>query len=92
MQSYFSKDHIFSPLGITSASFYFTPDFKARNLPLAVRDSENKLVPFNNQIEIIDRDPEKSNAPSGYPGIRLLFSPSQCPFRRSGALLGEIFL
>ncbi|KAJ6512155.1 hypothetical protein C8R47DRAFT_683474 [Mycena vitilis] len=38
------KDHISSPLRITSASFCSTPDLKKCLLPLSVRGSENKLI------------------------------------------------
>ncbi|KAJ7153078.1 beta-lactamase/transpeptidase-like protein [Mycena crocata] len=59
LDQYF-KDHIFAPLGITSASFYLTSALKKRLLPLAVRDSEKKLVPWAGQLDIINQDPEKS--------------------------------
>ncbi|KAJ7809167.1 beta-lactamase/transpeptidase-like protein [Mycena leptocephala] len=38
LERYF-QDHIFSPLGITSASFYLTPPLKDRLLPLAQRNA-----------------------------------------------------
>ncbi|KAJ7168538.1 beta-lactamase/transpeptidase-like protein [Mycena filopes] len=36
LEQYF-QDHIFAPLGITSASFYLTPNLKERLLPLSYR-------------------------------------------------------
>ncbi|KAJ7243764.1 beta-lactamase/transpeptidase-like protein [Mycena rebaudengoi] len=39
LDTYF-KDHIFSPLGITSATFYLTPALKERLLPLSFRNPE----------------------------------------------------
>ncbi|KAJ7935551.1 beta-lactamase/transpeptidase-like protein [Mycena leptocephala] len=63
------KDHIFSPLGIRSASFYLTADLKERLLPLSVRYSQDKLVKWNNQVEIINQDPEKTNVHFGGVGL-----------------------
>ncbi|KAF7346174.1 Acyltransferase mlcH [Mycena sanguinolenta] len=64
-----SKDHIFSPLNITSPSFYLTADLKERLLPLSVRNSENKLEKWTNQVEIINRDPEKTAVHLGGVGL-----------------------
>ncbi|KAJ7171795.1 beta-lactamase/transpeptidase-like protein [Mycena crocata] len=55
--------------GITSASFYLTPDLKKRLLPPAIRDSENRLVPWAGQFDIIDQDPEKPNVHFGGVGL-----------------------
>ncbi|KAJ6584872.1 beta-lactamase/transpeptidase-like protein [Mycena capillaripes] len=68
LDQYF-KDHIFSPLGITSASFYLTPDLKERLLPLSIRDAENNLVRWNHQVEIINQDPETTNVHFGGVGV-----------------------
>ncbi|KAJ6508938.1 beta-lactamase/transpeptidase-like protein [Mycena sanguinolenta] len=68
LDQYF-KDHIFSPLNITSPSFYLTADLKERLLPLSVRNSENKLEKWTNQAEIINRDPEKTNVHFGGVGL-----------------------
>jgi len=68
LDQYF-KDHISSPLGIRSASFYLTADLKERLLPLSVRDSQDKLVKWNNQVEIINQDPEKTNVHFGGVGL-----------------------
>ncbi|KAJ7784703.1 beta-lactamase/transpeptidase-like protein [Mycena metata] len=51
LDQYF-KDHIFSPLGITSATFHLTPDLKKRLMPLSVRAGDN-LEQYNGQIKII---------------------------------------
>ncbi|KAJ7645479.1 beta-lactamase/transpeptidase-like protein [Mycena polygramma] len=68
LEQYF-KDHIFSPLGITSASFYLTPDLKKRLLPLSVRDSENKLVKWDHQVETVNQDPETVKVHFGGAGL-----------------------
>ncbi|CAK5277363.1 unnamed protein product [Mycena citricolor] len=41
-----SKEHIFEPLGISTASFHLTPETKARLLPLHQRNSEGAIVPW----------------------------------------------
>ncbi|KAF8208802.1 beta-lactamase/transpeptidase-like protein [Mycena galopus ATCC 62051] len=64
-----NKDHIFSPLGITSPSFYLTADLEERLLPLSVRNSQNELEKWINQVEIINRDPEKTNVHFGGVGL-----------------------
>ncbi|KAJ7043996.1 beta-lactamase/transpeptidase-like protein [Mycena alexandri] len=64
LDQYF-KEHIFSPLGITSASFHLTPDLKERLLPLSFRVGEN-LEKFNDQVKII---PEKTNVNFGGVGL-----------------------
>ncbi|KAJ7758526.1 beta-lactamase/transpeptidase-like protein [Mycena maculata] len=68
LDQYF-KDHIFSPLGLTSASFYLTQDLKERILPLSIRDSEKKLTRWDNQVPIIDQDPQKTNVHFGGVGL-----------------------
>ncbi|KAJ6557362.1 beta-lactamase/transpeptidase-like protein [Mycena vulgaris] len=68
LDQYF-KDHIFSPLGITSASFYLTPDLKERMLPLSIRDSEGKLAKWIDDPPIINQDPEKTNVRLGGVGL-----------------------
>ncbi|KAJ6512901.1 beta-lactamase/transpeptidase-like protein [Mycena sanguinolenta] len=55
LEQYF-QDHIFSPLGITSASFYLTPSLKDRLLPLAQRN-ENGVVERWNAPPVFDQDP-----------------------------------
>ncbi|KAJ7696044.1 beta-lactamase/transpeptidase-like protein [Mycena rosella] len=57
LDQYF-KDHIFSPLGITFASFRLTPDLKERLLPLYIRDSEDKLARWISKPPTINQDPE----------------------------------
>ncbi|KAJ7288458.1 beta-lactamase/transpeptidase-like protein [Mycena rebaudengoi] len=67
LDQYF-KDHIFSPLGITSASFYLTPALKQKLLPLSYRNSERKLERWDGQMPLIDQDPEKTNVHFGGAG------------------------
>ncbi|KAJ7459735.1 beta-lactamase [Mycena latifolia] len=68
LDQYF-KDHIFGPLGITSPSFYLTPDLKERMLSLCVRDSQGKLARWDNRYKLIDQDPEKTNVHFGGVGL-----------------------
>ncbi|KAJ7852088.1 beta-lactamase [Mycena olivaceomarginata] len=56
LEQYF-QDHIFSPLGITSASFYLTPRLKNRLLPLAQRNAESGLVEKWSRPILFERDP-----------------------------------
>ncbi|KAJ6631566.1 beta-lactamase/transpeptidase-like protein [Mycena sp. CBHHK59/15] len=68
LDQYF-KDHIFTPLGITSASFYLTPALKERLLPLSFRNSEGTLERWNNQVTIMPQDPEQTNVHFGGAGL-----------------------
>ncbi|KAF7336874.1 hypothetical protein MVEN_02123700 [Mycena venus] len=45
LEQYF-QDHIFAPLGITSASFYLTPPLKSRLLPLSYRNKSGGVEPW----------------------------------------------
>jgi len=53
------KEHIFSPLGITSASFYLTPELKKKSVPLVFREPDGKIVPWASQVPLIVQDPEQ---------------------------------
>ncbi|KAF8065112.1 beta-lactamase/transpeptidase-like protein, partial [Lyophyllum atratum] len=53
------KEHIFTPLGITSASFYLTPDLKTKSVPLVFREPDGKIVPWDSQVPIMVQDPEQ---------------------------------
>ncbi|KAJ6561998.1 beta-lactamase [Mycena capillaripes] len=55
LEQYF-QDHIFSPLGITSASFYLTPPLKDRLLPLASRNKSG-LVERRSGLPVFDQNP-----------------------------------
>ncbi|KAF7374585.1 hypothetical protein MSAN_00343100 [Mycena sanguinolenta] len=55
LEQYF-QDHIFSPLGITSASFYLSPPLKDRLLPLAQRN-ESGVVERWNRPSVFDQNP-----------------------------------
>lgn len=87
LDQYF-KDHIFSPLSITSASFYLTSDLKERLLPLYVRNSQDELEKWNNQVEIIiNQDPEKSRTASVcFQDFYLAILNSEHPLRGSGTV------
>ncbi|KAJ7095985.1 beta-lactamase/transpeptidase-like protein [Mycena belliarum] len=71
LEQYF-KDHIFAPLGITSASFYLTPDLKERMLTMSVRNSEGKVTRHTNspnEPQLMNQDPEKTNMHFGGVGL-----------------------
>ncbi|KAJ6492582.1 beta-lactamase/transpeptidase-like protein [Mycena vitilis] len=55
LEQYF-KDHIFAPLGITSASFYLTPELKDRLLPLAYRTKSGVIENWKGPSPV-DHDP-----------------------------------
>ncbi|KAJ7261704.1 beta-lactamase/transpeptidase-like protein [Mycena haematopus] len=55
LEQYF-QDHIFSPLGITSASFYLTPPLKDRLLPVAQRNKSGVVERWTGPF-VFDRDP-----------------------------------
>jgi hypothetical protein len=54
-----SKNHILSPLGITSLSFYLTPDLKDRVIQMSFRGVDGKVVPWADQYTLPDQDPSK---------------------------------
>jgi len=53
------KEHIFHPMGITSASFYLTPDLKEKAVPLTYREPDGNIVPWASQLPISVQDPEQ---------------------------------
>ncbi|KAJ7721020.1 beta-lactamase/transpeptidase-like protein [Mycena metata] len=55
LEQYF-QDHIFAPLGITSASFYLTPPRKERLLPLSYRTKSGVIESWKGP-PVIDQDP-----------------------------------
>ncbi|KAJ6578097.1 beta-lactamase [Mycena capillaripes] len=55
LEQYF-QDHIFAPLGITSASFYLTPALKDRLLPLSYRTKSGVIERWK-RPSVIDQDP-----------------------------------
>ncbi|KAJ6578099.1 beta-lactamase/transpeptidase-like protein [Mycena capillaripes] len=55
LEQYF-QDHIFAPLGITSASFYLTPALKDRLLPLSYRTKSGVIERWRGP-SAIDQDP-----------------------------------
>ncbi|PPQ97279.1 hypothetical protein CVT26_006672 [Gymnopilus dilepis] len=54
----FFKEHIFKPLGMET-SFNLTPELEKRLVGLSWREKDGSLVPFTNQLTIIERDPTK---------------------------------
>ncbi|KAJ7018822.1 beta-lactamase/transpeptidase-like protein [Mycena alexandri] len=67
LDQYF-KDHIFSPLGITSASFYLTPALKERLLPLSYRNKNGVLERWNGPLPF-EQDPAKLRMNYGGMGL-----------------------
>ncbi|KAJ6534393.1 beta-lactamase/transpeptidase-like protein [Mycena capillaripes] len=55
LEQYF-HDHIFAPLGITSASFYLTPPLKDRLLPLSYRTKSGIIERWKGP-SVVDLDP-----------------------------------
>ncbi|KAF8893005.1 beta-lactamase/transpeptidase-like protein [Infundibulicybe gibba] len=55
-----SKEHIFSPLGLKSTSFYLTPDLKGRLQPLTFRKPDGTLTRFTDQYELMEHDYTKA--------------------------------
>ncbi|KAJ6489042.1 beta-lactamase/transpeptidase-like protein [Mycena sanguinolenta] len=55
LEQYF-QDHIFAPLGITSASFYLTQPLKDRLLPLSYRNKTGAIERWKGP-PVIDQDP-----------------------------------
>ncbi|KAJ7826318.1 beta-lactamase/transpeptidase-like protein [Mycena leptocephala] len=55
LEQYF-QDHIFAPLGITSASFYLTPPLKDRLLPLSQRNESGVVVRWEGP-PVFDQNP-----------------------------------
>ena len=54
----FSHENIFKPLGMTTASFYLTPELKAKLVNLAI-SVNGKFEPFVDQVKIIEQDPSQ---------------------------------
>ncbi|KAJ7039365.1 beta-lactamase [Mycena alexandri] len=57
LEQYF-LDHIFAPLGITSASFYLTPALKDRLFPLSKANASGVLEPWKGP-PLIEQDPTR---------------------------------
>ncbi|KAJ6562001.1 beta-lactamase/transpeptidase-like protein [Mycena capillaripes] len=67
LEQYF-QDHIFAPLGITSASFYLTPPLKERLLPLSYRTKSGVLETWNLPSEM-EQDPARVRVHFGGLGL-----------------------
>ncbi|KAF8147909.1 beta-lactamase/transpeptidase-like protein [Mycena galopus ATCC 62051] len=70
LEQYF-QDHIFGPLGITSASFYLTPTLKDRLLPLSYRTKSGVIERWNDR-PVVDLDPANMRVHFG--GVNLYAS------------------
>ncbi|KAJ7047147.1 beta-lactamase [Mycena alexandri] len=66
LEQYF-KDYIFTPLGITSASFYLTPALKERLLPLSI--AKNGLLESWKGSPLMPQDPADVRVHCGGVGI-----------------------
>ncbi|KAF7335429.1 hypothetical protein MVEN_02195900 [Mycena venus] len=67
LEQYF-QDHIFTPLGITSASFYLTPQLKDRLLPLSYRNKSGVVERWK-RAPVIDQDPANVRVHLGGVGL-----------------------
>ncbi|KAJ6507847.1 beta-lactamase/transpeptidase-like protein [Mycena vitilis] len=67
LEQYF-QEHIFTPLGITSASFYLTPALKDRLLPLSYRTKSGQLEKWNGPPEM-EQDPAHVRVHMGGVGL-----------------------
>ncbi|PPQ68606.1 hypothetical protein CVT24_005424 [Panaeolus cyanescens] len=56
---HFLQENIFRPLGLTTMSFYLTPELESRLLPLTYRRDDGKMEHWANQTPLIERDPTK---------------------------------
>ncbi|KAF8893008.1 beta-lactamase/transpeptidase-like protein [Infundibulicybe gibba] len=65
----YCKEHIFDPLGLTSTSFYLTPDLKARMQSLTFRRPDGTLSRFVDQYELIEQDYTKVRLHFGGGGL-----------------------
>lgn len=54
-----SKEHIFSPLGMTSTSFYLTDERRKNAVSLAFRGKDGNIESWTDKIPLIEQDPEK---------------------------------
>ena len=53
-----SQMHICTPLGI-KATFYLTPDYKARSVAFSFREPSGEFVLWASQVPVIEQDPKK---------------------------------
>ncbi|KAF7357690.1 hypothetical protein MVEN_00814700 [Mycena venus] len=67
LEQYF-QDHIFEPLGITSASFYLTPLLKDRLLPLSFRTKSGDIERWKGP-SVIEQDPTRVRVHFGGVGL-----------------------
>ncbi|KAJ6507849.1 beta-lactamase/transpeptidase-like protein [Mycena vitilis] len=67
LEQYF-QDHIFAPLGITSASFYLTPRLKDRLLPLSYRTKGGTLERWKGE-PVTEQDPAQVRVHMGGVGL-----------------------
>jgi len=67
LEKYF-QDHIFAPLGVTSASFYLTPALKDRLLSLSYRTKDGVIERWN-RPPVIEQDPAHVRVELGGVGL-----------------------
>ncbi|KAJ7789773.1 beta-lactamase [Mycena olivaceomarginata] len=67
LEQYF-QDHIFGPLGLTSSSFYLTPQLKERLLPISYRTKSGPIERWN-APPIVDQDPANVRVHLGGVGL-----------------------
>ncbi|KAF8801687.1 beta-lactamase [Phlegmacium glaucopus] len=64
----YCHENIFKPLGMTSTSFYLTPELKAKGINLAF-PVNGKLEPLVNQVKLIEQDPSRVKLHLGGTGL-----------------------
>ncbi|KAJ7866173.1 beta-lactamase/transpeptidase-like protein [Mycena leptocephala] len=81
LEQYF-QDHVFAPLGITSASFYLTPSLKDRLMPLASRNASGIVVKWDGP-PVFDQNPAHAGTATSpilsRASVDSMFSPSLPP-------------
>jgi CubicO group peptidase (beta-lactamase class C family) len=53
-----SHENIFKPLGMTTTSFFLTPELESKLVNLAI-SANGKFEPFVNQVELVEQDPSQ---------------------------------
>ncbi|KAF8186232.1 beta-lactamase [Pholiota molesta] len=65
----FCREHIFDPLGMESSSFYLTPALRNRLVSLSISTDDNKLKPWEGEMQLPEQDPEKVRLHLGGDGM-----------------------
>ncbi|RDB17129.1 Acyltransferase mlcH [Hypsizygus marmoreus] len=63
------KEHVFLPLGITSASFYLTPELQKDSVGFSFRGPDGTIAPWADQVPLMVRDPAQVHLHLGGTGL-----------------------